>query len=310
MKTFRIGETLDIAWAIKTPDGNPYRLIGANVSLLVSAGGSTLEIPTFSCVDGVVRFTFEGAAQRRSGIHTLTLFENRYRHNQVIIEECAAFQLSDCSVEIDEGNSVEIDTTVNISQTIPEIQAGELERIANEQERIAAENERISAEKSRASAEELRASSERERIEGETLRKAAEQSRETSEQLRSSAESERKTNESGRVTAESARATAESSRQVVELSRQYAESARAAAEQSRAQEFQTLKADSQSATTNANQAADSASQAAADALQTYLAIEIDETTGDILAIVGAEKTVFDSGEIDPETGDIILTINY
>lgn len=310
MKTFRIGETLDIAWAIKTPDGNPYRLIGANVSLYVSAGPSILEIPTFSCVDGVVRFTFEGVEQRRSGIHALKLIENEGRNNQTIIEECFAFQLSDCSVKIDEGNSVEIDTTVNISQTIPEIQAGELERIANEQERIAAENERISAEKSRVSAEDLRASSERERTESETLRETAEQSREAAEQSRTSAESERKTNESGRVTAESARVTAESSRQVVELSRQYAESARAAAEQSRAQEFQTLKQDSQDATTAAKEAADSANQAAADALQTYLAIEIDETTGDILAVVGAEKTVFDSGEIDPETGDIILTINY
>lgn len=83
-----------------------------------------------------------------------------------------------------------------------------------------------------------------------------------------------------------------------------------AAEQSRVEEFQTLKTDSQTATANANQAADSAKEAAADALQTYLAIEIDETTGDILAVVGSEKTVFDSGEIDPETGDIILTINY
>lgn len=310
MKTFRIGETLDIAWAIKTPDGNPYRLIGANVSLYVSAGPSTLYIPTFSCVDGVVRFTFEGVEQRRTGIHTLKLIENEDRNNQTIIEECFAFQLSDCSVKIDEGNSVEIDTVVNISQTIPEIQAGELERIANEQERIAAENERISAEKSRASAEALRSSSELERTEAETLRKTAEQSREAAEQSRTSAESERKANESGRVTAESARVTAESSRQVVELSRQYAESARAAAEQSRAQEFQTLKQDSQEATTAANQAADSAKEAAADALQTYLAIEIDETTGDILAVVGSEKTVFDSGEIDPETGDIILTINY
>ena len=310
MKTFRIGETLDIAWAIKTPDGNPYRLIGPNVTLYVSAGPSRLEIPTFSCTDGVVRFTFEGVEQRRSGIHALTLIENEGRNNQTIIEECFAFQLSDCSVKIDEGNSVEIDTTVNISQTIPEIQAGELERISNEQERITAESKRTSAEELRVSAEEHRVSSEHERTESETLRKAAEQSRETSEQLRSSAESERETNESGRVTAESARATAESSRQVVELSRQYAESARAAAEQSRAQEFQTLKADSQSATTNANQAADSASQAAADALQTYLAIEIDETTGALMAIVGEEKTIFDSGRINPETGGVILTINY
>lgn len=310
MKTFRIGETLDISWSIKTPDGKPYRLIGADVSLLVSAGGSTLEIPTFSCVDGVVRFTFEGAAQRRSGFHTLTLFENRYRHNQVIIEECAAFQLSDCSVEIDEGNSVEIDTTVNISQTIPEIQAGELERIANEQERITAESKRASAEELRVSAEEHRVSSEHERSESETIRKVAEQSRETAEDIRSASESGREAKESERAISESARAAAEKSRQSAEQSRQSAESARVSAERSRAQEFQTLKQDSQEATTAANQAADKANQAAADALQTYLAIEIDETTGDILAVVGAEKTVFDSGEIDPETGDIILTLNY
>lgn len=315
MKTFRIGETLDISWAIKTPNGNPYRLIGANVSLYVSVGHSTLEIPAFSCVDGVVRFTFEGVEQRRSGAYTLTLFENEARNNQVIIEECAAFQLSDCSVEIDDGNSVEIDTIVNISQTIPEIQAKELERIKNEKARIAAENERVSAEKSRASAEELRTSSERARITDEALRKTSEQSRRTAEQSRSSAESERKTNESARVSAESARTAAELSRRSAEQSRQSAESARAAAEQSRVQEFQTLKHESQAATADANQAAYNTAQARAD-ISRLSSLQPAEDDGSALPLLcGQPPILFAAGtpkesvvpdnwrQFDQETGE-------
>lgn len=219
MKTFRIGNTLDISWSIKTADGGPYRLLGADVSLFIQSGSLVQEIEAFSYVDGTLRFTFEGTAQRRSGIYALKLVENKERNSQTIIEQCEAFQLSDCTVDIEDGNAVEVDTTVNISQTIPEIQAGELERMANEQKRVTSEKERVSAESSRVQAE-----------------------------------------------------------------------------QSRVQEFHILKADSQTATANA--------------MQTYLAIEIDEATGALMAVVGEEKTVFDSGEIAPDTGGIILNLKY
>ena len=61
---------------------------------------------------------------------------------------------------------------------------------------------------------------------------------------------------------------------------------------------------------SAESAAASANGAAADAMATFLALEIDPVTGNVSATVGAEKTVFDSGEIDSSTGDVILNINY
>lgn len=95
---------------------------------------------------------------------------------------------------------------------------------------------------------------------------------------------------------ELALAESESSRVKAEKERVSAESSRVQAEQSRVQEFHILKADSQTATANA--------------MQTYLAIEIDEATGALMAVVGEEKTVFDSGEIAPDTGGIILNLKY
>lgn len=208
----------------------------------------------------------------------------------------------------------------------------ETERAESEASRKNAESTRSQNEDSRISAESTRIQNENNRRDAESSRTSAEQKRDAAESLRNTAETERQGTENARKSAESARVQAEQSR-VNEFNTLKEESQAAtdnanqaaakaasdiqaltdkvnAAEQSRAQEFQTLKTDSQTATTAAKEAADSAKEAAADALQTYLAIEIDETTGDILAVVGAEKTVFGSGETDPETGDIILTINY
>ena len=179
-----------------------------------------------------------------------------------------------------------------------------------EQLRKAAESARVEAETARSTSEQSRKNAESTRKENEDSRISAEFTRVLNENNRRDTETTRVSAEQKRDAAETLRNTAETERQGTENARKAAETARVQAEQSRTREFSSLKTESKAATDNAKAATDNANQAAADALQTHLAIEIDETTGDILAVVGAEKTVFDSGEIDTETGDIILTINY
>lgn len=216
--------------------------------------------------------------------------------------------------------------------------AAEKTREENESARKAAETERQNAESARASAEQTRQTSEGSRVSSETTRTEAERgrqeneysrkeaenarieaeaSRKASENARNVAETNRSTAEAGRTETEKTRVASESSRNNSEQQRKTAEESRVKAENSRVSEFGRLKTESDASTTaantaaaNANTAADNANQAAADALQTYLAIEIDSTTGVLSAVVGAEKTVFDSGSTDPVTGEVTLNINY
>lgn len=194
--------------------------------------------------------------------------------------------------------------------------AAETTREEAESARVRAELLRVQAEETRADAELLRDSAERQRTAAEKLRVRAEQLRVTAEQARASAEEKRVTAEQSRVTAEEARVkaetgrvdaeskrvTAEQSRVTAETSRVKAEQDRVTAEEQREETFATLKADAEKATQDAE-------DAALLAQENVLAIEFDQSTGTLSAVVGADNSAFTSGEITSD-GEVVLDFDY
>ena len=178
----------------------------------------------------------------------------------------------------------------------------ELLRDSAEKQRAAAEELRVKAEQLRVSAEEARAAAEEKRVLAEQSRATAEESRVKAETGRVDAESKRVTAEQSRVTAETSRVNAEQSRVTAETSRVNAEQSRVTAEQQREETFATLKAESEKATKDAT-------DAALLAQENVLAIEFDQSTGTLSAVVGADNSAFTSGEITSD-GEVVLDFDY
>lgn len=178
----------------------------------------------------------------------------------------------------------------------------ELLRVQAENIRKEAELLRDSAEKQRAAAEELRVKAEQLRVSAEGTRAAAEEKRALAEQSRVTAEESRLKAETGRVDAESKRVTAEQSRVTAETSRVKAEQNRVTAEEQREETFATLKTDAEKATKDAEDAAMLAQE-------NVLAIELDQSTGTLSAVVGADNSAFTSGEITSD-GEVVLNFDY
>ena len=178
----------------------------------------------------------------------------------------------------------------------------ELLRVQAEETRAAAEELRVKAEQLRVSAEEARAAAEEKRVLAEQSRVTAEEARVKAETGRVDAESKRVTAEQSRVTAETSRVNAEQSRVTAETSRVNAEQSRVTAEQQREETFATLKAESEKATKDAT-------DAALLAQENVLAIEFDQSTGTLSAVVGADNSAFTSGEITSD-GEVVLDFDY
>ena len=101
---------------------------------------------------------------------------------------------------------------------------------------------------------------------------------------------------------ETKRVTAEQSRVTAETSRVKAEQNRVTAEEQRDEAFATLKAESEKATQDAT-------DAALLAQENVLAIEFDQSTGTLSAVVGADNSAFTSGEITSD-GEVVLDFDY
>lgn len=199
------------------------------------------------------------------------------------------------------GNRLSVAETAREEAESGRVQA-ELLRVQAEEARAAAESLRDSAERQRTAAEELRVRAEQLRVAAEQARAAAEEKRVTAEQSRVTAEEARVKAETGRVDAESKRVTAEQSRVTAETSRVKAEQDRVTAEEQREETFATLKADAEKATQDAE-------DAALLAQENVLAIEFDQSTGTLSAVVGADNSAFTSGEITSD-GEVVLDFDY
>lgn len=199
------------------------------------------------------------------------------------------------------GNQLVTAETAREKAESARVQA-ELLRIQAEDARVQAELLRDSAERQRAAAEELRVKAEQLRVSAEEARAAAEEKRVLAERSRVTAEESRVKAETGRVDAESKRVTAEQSRVTAETSRVKAEQSRVTAEEQREETFATLKTDAEKATKDATDAAMLAQE-------NVLAIEFDQSTGTLSAVVGADNSAFTSGEITSD-GEVVLNFDY
>lgn len=187
--------------------------------------------------DSVAEFLFQGSEQRYVGAYTLTMWENRGKENQTVVDRCDAFCLVACSCEesaesADEPN-LDVETlelgSSNLETGVPGKSAYELFKEHNPDSELTeeqyAEAPVQAAEAALAMVEQLEKTDAAVK-QAEQLREQAEQGREASEQNRAVAEQTRVTAEQQRVLAEQTRATNESTRQTAEAGRQAAETKR------------------------------------------------------------------------------------
>lgn len=259
MRSYRIGKTLKIRWGILT-GGKSEPLSGRDLRLEIATGSRFRRNVPFEADDSVAEFLFQGSEQRYVGAYTLTMWENRGKENQTVVDRCDAFCLVACSCEesvesADEPN-LDVETlelgTSNLETGVPGMSAYELFKEYNPGSELTeeeyAEAPVQAAGVALAMAEQLE-ETEASVTKAEHTREQAEQGREASEQNRAAAEQTRVTAEQQRVLAEQTRATNESTRQTAEAGRQAAETKREknTAEAIRNSEEATRKAEDEAA---------------------------------------------------------------
>lgn len=259
MRSYRIGKTLKIRWGILT-GGKSEPLSGRDLRLEIATGSRFRRNVPFEADDSVAEFLFQGSEQRYVGAYTLTMWENRGKENQTVVDRCDAFCLVACSCEesaesADEPN-LDVETlelgTSNLETGVPGMSAYELFKRHNPDSALTeeeyAESPVQAAEAALAMVYQLEKTDAAVK-QAEQLREQAEQGREASEQNRAAAEQTRVTAEQQRVLAEQTRATNESTRQTAEAGRQAAETKREenTAEAIRNSEEATRKAEDEAA---------------------------------------------------------------
>lgn len=133
MKSYRIGKTLKIRWGILT-GGKSEPLSGRDLRLEIATGSRFRRNVSFEADGSVAEFVFQGSEQRYVGAYTVTMWENRGKENQTVVDRCDAFCLVACSCEesaesADEPN-LDVETlelgTSNLETGVPGKSAYEL----------------------------------------------------------------------------------------------------------------------------------------------------------------------------------------
>lgn len=133
MRSYRIGKTLKIRWGILT-GGKSEPLSGRDLRLEIATGSRFRRNVPFEADDSVAEFLFQGSEQRYVGAYTLTMWENRGKENQTVVDRCDAFCLVACSCEesaesADEPN-LDVETlelgSSNLETGVPGMSAYEL----------------------------------------------------------------------------------------------------------------------------------------------------------------------------------------
>lgn len=240
--------------------GKSEPLSGRDLRLEIATGSRFRRDVSFEADGSVAEFVFQGSEQRYVGAYTVTMWENRGKENQTVVDRCDAFCLVACSCEesaesADEPN-LDVETlelgTSNLETGVPGMSAYELFKRHNPDSALTeeqyAEAPVQAAGVALAMAEQLE-ETEASVTKAEHTREQAEQGREASERVRTTAEQARVTAEQQRVLAEQARATNESTRQTAEAGRQAAETKREknTAEAIRNSEEATRKAEDEAA---------------------------------------------------------------
>lgn len=133
MRSYRIGKTLKIRWGILT-GGKSEPLSGRDLRIEIATGSRFRRNVPFEADDSVAEFLFQGSEQRYVGAYTLTMWENRGKENQTVVDRCDAFCLVACSCEesaesADEPN-LDVETlelgSSNLEAGVPGMSAYEL----------------------------------------------------------------------------------------------------------------------------------------------------------------------------------------
>lgn len=110
MKKIRIGKDIKIRWGV-TIDGEVADPAVYDLSLeLRDAFGSAVEVAQPTLVDGLLETTFFGKDHKRTGAYRLTLWLNKGKEGQSVVDACDAFTLVSCSC--DEGGTGDLDLEV------------------------------------------------------------------------------------------------------------------------------------------------------------------------------------------------------
>lgn len=92
MKRIRIGKDIEIHWPILT-NGEPASLEGRDLHILLHLP-SCMESPVDFVSEGnIAIFTIPGNSQKQLGIYQLTMWENKGKSGQTVVDYCNAFEL-------------------------------------------------------------------------------------------------------------------------------------------------------------------------------------------------------------------------
>lgn len=111
MKIFRIQNDLPIEWTVERL-GKPETLAGKNLKVFLTNIYGDSEVKDYLVQDNVIRFVFEGAAQKIAGKYGLKLIENQDGEGMVTIEACDAFCLTDGCVDTCNDNTFAVKSNI------------------------------------------------------------------------------------------------------------------------------------------------------------------------------------------------------
>lgn len=93
MKTIRIGNDIHVRWKIMR-SGTPEDFDGKDVHVCLTDQYGGKYYPDISLTgDGTIEFTFFGKDQSKTGIYTLTLYENGGKQGMVTVDRTEVFRL-------------------------------------------------------------------------------------------------------------------------------------------------------------------------------------------------------------------------
>lgn len=130
MKKIRIGKDIQVKWTILT-NGKSEDLSGRDFTLfLFDPLKYSRQVP-FEVSANVISFTVRGTEQRRSGVYSLSLWENYGGIGQSVVDCCEAFQLvaTTCQESPDVSPLLPVELTMptaNIEVAIPGLSAYEV----------------------------------------------------------------------------------------------------------------------------------------------------------------------------------------
>lgn len=109
MEKIRIGNDIQVRWAIYTAEKEPYGLEGRNIAIYLTNVYGRKQIEGVTVAENVVNFTIYGKEQVHLGKYSIELVENEGSKGMHTVDVCDAFLLVKCScqAETDQDGKIE-----------------------------------------------------------------------------------------------------------------------------------------------------------------------------------------------------------